>query len=68
MVTGKHTCIPHASIHLMYYMQGQEGYESLYAAAMDGCKFIHESGAAISTSIPHLYLSALPFSPARSLI
>ena len=35
---------------------------------MDGCKFIHAFGAAISTSTPHLYLSAIPFSPAKSLI
>jgi WD40 repeat protein len=40
----------------------------LSAFAIDACRFIINFDVPISTSVPHIYLSALPFSPAESLV
>ncbi|KIN97752.1 hypothetical protein M404DRAFT_159655, partial [Pisolithus tinctorius Marx 270] len=38
------------------------------ALAQDGIKFIHNFGSAISHSAPHLYISALPFTPLNTMV
>ena len=49
------------------WFQGK-GYENVAALAKDGVKFIHNFSIASSESTPHLYLSALSFSPEDSLL
>ena len=48
--------------------QGKKAYEDVAELARDGVKFIHNLSSAPSTSTPHLYISALPFSPENSLL
>jgi WD40 repeat protein len=43
--------------------QGQSGFEDASSAAMDVQRFIQVFGSIILHSTPHLYVSALPFSP-----
>ncbi|KAG6333113.1 hypothetical protein ID866_5979 [Astraeus odoratus] len=45
-----------------------EGYEDVYAIAKDCIKLVQTFEYAISTSTPHLYLSALPFLLAESVL
>ncbi|KIO01877.1 hypothetical protein M404DRAFT_149255 [Pisolithus tinctorius Marx 270] len=46
----------------------QSGFEETIALAQDGIKFIHNFGSAISHSAPHLYISALPFTPLNTMV
>ncbi|KIL54614.1 hypothetical protein M378DRAFT_47470, partial [Amanita muscaria Koide BX008] len=45
-----------------------EGYEQVILVAKDGIQLIQNFGGMISESIPHLYLSALPFLPEDSIL
>ncbi|KIO01891.1 hypothetical protein M404DRAFT_961384 [Pisolithus tinctorius Marx 270] len=46
----------------------QSGFDETIALAQDGIKFIHNFSSAISHSTPHLYISALPFTPLNTLL
>ena len=48
--------------------QSEPGCRDIYDDAIDAQKFIRMFGGAISSSTPHLYVSALPFSPRRSTV
>ncbi|KAL4081810.1 WD40-repeat-containing domain protein [Scleroderma yunnanense] len=50
------------------WLQGREGYEDAAVLAKDGVKFIHNLSSAPSASTPHLYISALTFSPENSVL
>ena len=50
------------------WFQGKKGYEDVVALAKDGVKFIHNLSNGPSASTPHLYLSALPFTPEDSVL
>jgi len=54
-------------LHSHLYQPRTE-YKCISDDATDAQKFIRTFGGAISTSTPHLYLSALPFSPKKSHI
>ncbi|KIO14040.1 hypothetical protein M404DRAFT_121545 [Pisolithus tinctorius Marx 270] len=45
----------------------QNGFEDTMALAQDGIKFLHNFGRIISHSTPHLYISALPFTPSATM-
>jgi len=49
--------------HAQWQWQGQSGFEDASSAAMDVQRFIQVFGGLILHSTPHLYVSALPFSP-----
>ncbi|KAG6330178.1 hypothetical protein ID866_8911 [Astraeus odoratus] len=53
---------------LMEWIAGQEEHQTLHAILRDAIEFVRTFGGAISMSTPHLYLSALAFSPMRSAI
>ena len=44
------------------------GYEELVMFIKDGIKFVENFAGIIDKSTPHLYLSALPFSPSKSVL
>ncbi|KIO10747.1 hypothetical protein M404DRAFT_78784, partial [Pisolithus tinctorius Marx 270] len=46
----------------------QSGFEDTLALAQDGIKFLHNFGSVISHSTPHLYISALPFTPSATML
>ncbi|KIN97760.1 hypothetical protein M404DRAFT_159515, partial [Pisolithus tinctorius Marx 270] len=46
----------------------QGGFDEIVALAQDGIKFVHNFGGAISHSAPHLYISALPFTPLNTMV
>jgi len=48
--------------------QGQSGYEDVLSTAKDVQRFVQLFAGMISHSTPHLYVSALPFSPIKSII
>ncbi|KAG2349201.1 hypothetical protein BDR05DRAFT_408106, partial [Suillus weaverae] len=48
--------------------QGQSGYENVLSTAMDVQRFVQVFSGMILHSTPHLYVSALPFSPIKSTI
>ncbi|KAG1894942.1 uncharacterized protein F5891DRAFT_1281362 [Suillus fuscotomentosus] len=48
------------------WLKGHSGYEDLQSTTMDVQRFIQVFGGMILHSTPHLYLSALPFSPVNS--
>ena len=48
--------------------QSHPEVQEIYDDAIDAQKFIRMFGGAIFLSTPHLYVSALPFSPKRSRI
>ncbi|KAG1904384.1 uncharacterized protein F5891DRAFT_1275928 [Suillus fuscotomentosus] len=50
------------------WLQGHSGYEDVRSATMDVQRFMQVFGGMILHSTPHLYLSALPFSPVNSII
>ena len=43
-------------------------YEEVLMFIKDGIKFVQNFAGIIGKSTPHLYLSALPFSPSRSIL
>ena len=43
-------------------------YEELLMFIKDGIKFVENFAGIIDKSTPHLYLSALPFSPSKSIL
>ena len=47
-------------------LQAQKEYKDISDEATDAQRFIRTFGGAISTCTPHLYLSALPFSPEKA--
>ncbi|KIL55742.1 hypothetical protein M378DRAFT_90412 [Amanita muscaria Koide BX008] len=49
------------------WLEVRESYELAVAAAKDGIQLIQNFGTIISESIPHLYLSTLPFLPQNSV-
>ncbi|KIM56435.1 hypothetical protein SCLCIDRAFT_29581 [Scleroderma citrinum Foug A] len=49
------------------WCQGKAGYEDVTALARDGVKFIHNFSSGASASTPHLYISALPFTPRNAI-
>ncbi|KIK14898.1 hypothetical protein PISMIDRAFT_342730 [Pisolithus microcarpus 441] len=51
---------------LITWLRGQNGFEEILALAQDGIKFLHNFGSVISLSTPHLYTSALPFTPSNT--
>ena len=52
----------------VWLYQPHTDYKDISDDATDAQKFIRTFGGAISTSTPHLYLSALPFSPKKARI
>ena len=44
------------------------GYEDTLGFIMDGNKFLQNFAGIIDVSMPHLYLSALPFAPCKSIL
>ncbi|KIK34723.1 hypothetical protein CY34DRAFT_17519 [Suillus luteus UH-Slu-Lm8-n1] len=50
------------------WLKGHTGCESASSAAMDVQRFIQIFGGSILHSTPHLYVSALPFSPVNSAL
>ncbi|KAG2347247.1 hypothetical protein BDR05DRAFT_722495, partial [Suillus weaverae] len=50
------------------WLKGQSGYENVLSTAMDVQRFVQVCGGMILHSTPHLYVSALPFSPTKSTI
>ncbi|GJJ10331.1 hypothetical protein Clacol_004557 [Clathrus columnatus] len=46
----------------------KESHQTLYDFAVDGKQFVQLFGGAIADSAPHVYISALPFCPQRSVI
>ncbi|KIL62156.1 hypothetical protein M378DRAFT_1056075, partial [Amanita muscaria Koide BX008] len=53
---------------IVNWLESNEGYEQLILVAKDGIQLIQNFGGMISESVPHLYLSALPFLPEDSII
>ncbi|GJJ11063.1 hypothetical protein Clacol_005294 [Clathrus columnatus] len=47
---------------------GEKSHKGLYDFAVDGKRFVRLFGDAIAASVPHIYLSALPFCPQGSII
>ncbi|KAL4064787.1 WD40-repeat-containing domain protein [Scleroderma yunnanense] len=58
--------VPSALAAILKWIDGNSGYEDAVMVARDTIKFARRFGGAIAQSTPHLYLSALPFSPANS--
>ncbi|KIO04624.1 hypothetical protein M404DRAFT_544679 [Pisolithus tinctorius Marx 270] len=50
------------------WLLDQIGCEDVLAIVQDGIKFIQNFGSVISCSAPHLYISALPFSPLNTAL
>ncbi|KAG2343552.1 WD40 repeat-like protein [Suillus weaverae] len=50
------------------WLKGHTGYEDASSVAMDMQRFIQIFGSPILHSTPHLYVSALPFSPVNSAL
>ncbi|KAL4073021.1 WD40-repeat-containing domain protein [Scleroderma yunnanense] len=50
------------------WLEGKDGCHEAVLMARDAIKFIRTFGVAIMQSTPHLYLSALPFSPSNSAL
>ncbi|KAL4072384.1 WD40-repeat-containing domain protein [Scleroderma yunnanense] len=50
------------------WLQGKTDYEDVLMFLNDGIKFVKNFAGIIDESTPHLYLSALPFSPSRSIL
>jgi len=48
--------------------QGQVEYEDVLMFIRDGIKFVQNFAGIIDKSTPHVYLSALPFSPCKSML
>jgi hypothetical protein len=48
--------------------QGQSGYENVLSTAKDVQRFVQLFAGMILHSTPHLYASALPFSPLKTTI
>ncbi|KIK21719.1 hypothetical protein PISMIDRAFT_536800, partial [Pisolithus microcarpus 441] len=48
--------------------KGQDGFEKTLALAQDGIKFGYNFSSIISLSTPHLYISALPFTPSNTML
>ncbi|KIO07639.1 hypothetical protein M404DRAFT_391033, partial [Pisolithus tinctorius Marx 270] len=48
------------------WLQGKEDVEDALMLAQDGIKFVQNFGSVISHSTPHLYISALPFTPSNT--
>ena len=48
--------------------QGKREGEDVLMSVMDGTKFVKMFSGIIDESTPHLYLSALPFSPSNSIM
>jgi len=67
MVTGEQITDVMSSF-VTQWLQGKEGYEDAIALARDGMKLIHNFSSASSASTPHLYISALPFTPENSVL
>ncbi|KIK44915.1 hypothetical protein CY34DRAFT_584968 [Suillus luteus UH-Slu-Lm8-n1] len=50
------------------WLEGQLGYNDILSTALDVKRFVQVFGGMILHSTPHLYTSALPFSPIKSTI
>ncbi|KIN99576.1 hypothetical protein M404DRAFT_1004516 [Pisolithus tinctorius Marx 270] len=50
------------------WLLGQDGFEDLLEVVQDGIKFIRNFGSVISCSAPHVYISALPFTPSNTVL
>ncbi|KIK26417.1 hypothetical protein PISMIDRAFT_95013 [Pisolithus microcarpus 441] len=50
------------------WLQGQIGFEDTIKLLQDGVKFLQNFGGVISHSTPHLYISALPFTPSNTVL
>lgn len=59
--------VPDALETVLSWLGSHNGYEDATAVASDTIKFVRRFGSIITQSTPHLYLSALPFSPANSV-
>ncbi|KIK26754.1 hypothetical protein PISMIDRAFT_675695 [Pisolithus microcarpus 441] len=57
---------PDSLLKVTAWLQDQEGVEDSLVLAQDGIKFIQHFGNIISCSVPHLYISALPFAPSNT--
>ena len=57
-----------AATMLMTNGQGQMGCEKILRFIKDEVKFVENFAGLIGKSTPHLYLSALPFSPCKSVM
>ncbi|GJJ11143.1 hypothetical protein Clacol_005374 [Clathrus columnatus] len=53
---------------LISWSSGEKSHRGLYNFAVDGKRFVRLFGDAIAVSVPHIYLSALPFCPQNSII
>lgn len=60
--------VPEALTAVLGWLDGHDGYEDAVAVARDTIKFVRRFSSTIVQSTPHLYLSALPFSPANSVL
>lgn len=49
------------------WLEGKEDYQDILPVLRDTCKFVCNFASLINESTPHLYLSALPFSPTSSV-
>ncbi|GJJ11126.1 hypothetical protein Clacol_005357 [Clathrus columnatus] len=54
--------------HLISWSSRGKTHKRIYDFAVDGKRFVELFSHAITTSAPHIYLSALPFCPQNSLI
>ncbi|KAL4064052.1 hypothetical protein V8B97DRAFT_1349523 [Scleroderma yunnanense] len=50
------------------WLEGKPDYEDTVALIEDGIKFVSSFAGIIAKSTPHLYLSALPFCPSKSIL
>ncbi|KIK24627.1 hypothetical protein PISMIDRAFT_678019 [Pisolithus microcarpus 441] len=50
------------------WLQGQNSSSDALTLAQEGIKFVENFGCVIAHSAPHLYLSALPFIPAHTML
>ncbi|KAF8965708.1 hypothetical protein BDZ97DRAFT_1810653 [Flammula alnicola] len=50
------------------WVKGHAEIDDILAIAADARRFVRQFGGPISLSTPHLYLSAVPFSPERSIL
>lgn len=57
---------PSALRVILNWIDDNSGYEDAVMVARDSIKLVRRFGGAIAQSTPHLYLSALPFSPTNS--
>ena len=68
MVAGKHFLFHALSIILISTHQEKLGYGDTLEFIRDGNKFVQNFAGMIDMSTPHLYLSALPFAPHKSIL